>query len=264
MTSKLFRLSRLGMPTFVLAFFPLLAAGADEPRPDPLGLRAACVRTADAAPQDAAAWILEKDFAAEAANFLRRSIGATVVLTVAACDRDICDSLSPIGTGVVVTGDGLVLTAFHVVRDAVVVKATFRSVDADGRLTLTTRTVPARVVAVAPDKDVALLRLKADPAGYPHLSIDCRWQAPKRAPVWHFGQKSGWAHGRVTLQSTVAVEIAGVYETDAIARLGDSGAPFTKATGELIGILLSRHGDGRSYYMPVADAIAALEKAAGR
>ncbi len=264
MTSKHGHLRRLGMPVFALAFFALAPARADEPRPDPLGIRAACVRTTDAAPQDLDDWIFKEDFEAEATAFLRRAINATVILTVAACDRDMCDGLKPTGTGVVVSDDGLVLTAFHVVRDKTVVKAVFRSVDADGYVTVTTRATTASVVAVAPDKDVALLRLKADPAGYPHLPIDCRWQAPKRAPVWHFGQRSGWAFGRVTLQSTVSVEIAGVYETDARARPGDSGAPFTKTTGELIGILLSRNGDDRSYYMPVADAIAALEKAAAR
>ena len=255
-------LSWLGPPALVIALFSTVTAVQAQTRPDPLGLRASCAAPASAAPQDLEAWILKDDVEAEAADFLRRSIGATVVLTVATCDRDMCDGLSPIGTGAVVSGGGLVLTAFHVIKDAAVIKATFRSVDADGYVTLTTRVVPARVVAVAPDKDVALLQLKKETAEYPHMPLDCRWQAPKRSPIWHFGQKSGWEYGRVTLQSTVSVDIAGVYETNARARPGDSGAPFTKTTGELIGILLSRDGDDRSYYMPVADAIAALEKAA--
>lgn len=255
-------LRRLGLPALLIAFFSTMPAVRAEPLPDPLGIRASCVRTPNAAPRELDIWSLGENFEAEATAFLRRSIGATVVLTVASCDLDVCGGWSPTGTGVVVSGDGLVLTAFHVIKDAAVIKATFRSVDADGYVTLTTRVVAAQVVAVAPDKDVALLQLKKGTADYPHMPLDCRWQAPKRSPIWHFGQKSGWEYGRVTLQSTVSVEIAGVYETDARARPGDSGAPFTKTSGELIGILLSRHGDSRSYYMPVADAIAALEKAA--
>lgn len=258
-----YRWFRLTGPLPLAALLLLSAATVQAAAlPDPLGIRAGCVREPTAAPQDFEVWLKTGDVAAEGIAFLTRSINATVRLETASCEQDMCDEMRGTGTGVVVSADGLVLTAYHVIRNATVIRGTFRSVNADGYVILTDRKAAARVVAVAPDKDVALLQLVTDPAGYPHMPIDCRWQAPKRAQVWHFGQKSGWEHGRVTFQSTVSVEIAGVYETDAQARPGDSGAPFVKTTGELIGILLSKNGTSKSYYMPVADAIAALEKAA--
>jgi S1-C subfamily serine protease len=92
------------------------------------------------------------------------------------------------------------------------------------------------------------------------MPIECRWQAGQRSPLWHFGQRSGWSFGRVTFKTTSSAGIAGVYETDAAALHGDSGGPFVRSSGSLVGILLSINGAGKSYYMPAADAVAALEK----
>jgi len=253
---------QMGLLALAIAFLSTVPAAAAETLPDPLGLRAGCIQKKALPPEELKTLLIADGTAlSQALAFMRPAVRATVILTTAACEQDVCDKLSPSGTGVVVSSSGLVLTAFHVIRDTAVIKATFRDVDADGYMVTTARTVRAKVIAVAPDKDVALLQL-IEKSDYPHLPIDCRWQALRRSPVWHFGQKSGWGFGQVTLQSTVSIDISGVYETTAQARPGDSGAPFVKTTGELIGILLSRKGDDRSYYMPVADAIAALEKAA--
>jgi len=257
-------LYRAALAGFCLSAFALISSPVRAQVTDlfdPLGLRASCASATKAAPQDPAAWLDPAKIAADAQAFLRRSISATVVLEVSRCnDKGACVGLKNNGTGTVVSDDGLVLTAFHVVKDTIAVRATFRDVDADGYLVVTSREVGATVVAVAPKADVALLRLEPSLEPYPHMQIECLWQADKRTPVWHFGQRSGWGFGRVTFKTTLAVDIAGVYETDAKAQLGDSGGPFVRSTGALIGILLSING-GKTYYMPVMDAIAALEKA---
>lgn len=243
------------------AFFFCAQSARAEGLPDPLGLRASCAAPQPKADLNSLAEISPEKLAAETVEFFRRSVAATVVIEVARCGKEKdCVRTKANGTGTVVSGDGLVLTAFHVVEDATAIRAVFRAVDADGYLVLTGRTRKATVVAVSPDKDVALLRLEPDDQPFPHMAIECRWQAGQRSPLWHFGQRSGRAFGRVTFKTTSSAGIAGVYETDAAARHGDSGGPFVRASGSLVGILLSINDAGKSYYMPAADAIAALEK----
>ncbi len=241
----------------------LSPAARAEDLPDPLKLRAEC-----AAPEPKRDPLdldipTPEQLVARSQAVQRQSVAAAVIIEITDCDRPDCVPATN-GTGTVVSEDGLVLTAYHVVDDAVTVRVVFRAIDADGYIVRTGRVVKGKVVVFSKKKDVALLRLEADGQPFPHLAIECQWQAGYRSPLWHFGQKSGRAHGLVTYKTTSSVNIEGVYETDAPAKLGDSGAPFVRSTGSLVGILLSINGGGKSYYMPAADAISALEGEAAK
>jgi len=226
--------------------------------PDPLKLRAQCAAPEpERDPMDMSLPTPE-EIVIRAQAFQRQSVAAAAIVEIANCDRPDCVPQTN-GTGAVVSADGLMLTAYHVIDDAVTIRIAFRTIDADGYIVRTGRTVAAKVVTFSRKKDVALLRLEPDGQPFPHMAIECRWQAGNRSPLWHFGQKSGRSFGRVTFKTTSSVGIEGVYETDALARLGDSGGPFVRSTGSLVGILLSISGGDKSYYMPAADAIVALE-----
>ncbi|MBW4716344.1 S1C family serine protease [Saccharothrix obliqua] len=149
---------------------------------------------------------------------------------------------SGLGSGVVLSADGLVLTNNHVVSGAGRVSVTL----ADGRV------VGARVVGADASSDLAVLR--ADATGLTPATFADSAGVRVGSQVVAIGSPEG-LRGTVTsgivsaLDRTVSVGGGVGYQaiqTDASINPGNSGGPLVDARGEVIGI-------NSAIYSPVAD-----------
>jgi S1-C subfamily serine protease len=139
-----------------------------------------------------------------------------------------------IGSGVVISPDGLALTNAHVVNGA----RTIRLSDTEGR------TTEARLLGIDPDTDLALLR--ADAArSLAFAPLGDSKQLRRGQLAIAIGNPLGFestvtagvisALGR-TLRATSGRMIEDVIQTDAALNPGNSGGPLVSSRGEVIGI----------------------------
>ena len=143
--------------------------------------------------------------------------------------------VNEVGSGVLISPDGQVITAAHVVQTADEITAEF----------LSGEVVNARVIASEPEADVSLLQLDRVPA----KALVARFGNSDRAEVgdqiFIIGAPYGISHtlsvGYVTGRrkpNTVYSEmaLAEFFQTDAAINPGNSGGPMFNMAGEVIGI----------------------------
>lgn len=141
-----------------------------------------------------------------------------------------------IGSGVLISADGKVLTAAHVVNTADQIKVEFL----DGQL------IPARVLAAAPFADVALLQLTELPLNSAVAKLGDSNQAQAGDQIFVVGAPYGIGHSlavghlsarRVTntvYENLTALE---AFQIDLAIYQGNSGGPVFNLNGEVIGIV---------------------------
>lgn len=168
-----------------------------------------------------------------------------------------------IGSGFVIDSSGYIITNGHVVNGAQRVQVVIPAPNADGSLesTLSARTniVPARIIGVSRDVDLALLKVELK--NLPALTIANYRNVRQGETVFAFGSPQGLrnsvTHGVV---SAVARQIDPdspmVYvQTDAPINPGNSGGPLVNVNGEVVGVntfILSQSGgnEGLGFAVP--------------
>ena len=192
---------------------------------------------------------------------LRPSVGteaarSTVSVTARAC------SLVSRGTGVVV-GDGLVITAAHVVAGA-------REVD----IAFGQESVTGRVVSADARVDLALIRVERSVVR--GAAIELEQVDPQRQSAVVVGRPRGVARVLpAQLTDVVVARGRDIYDREAVSRRvlvltvalapGDSGGPVVDADGQLIGVVFAAATDqpGTGFAVP-ADQVAELIASVGR
>ncbi|OVZ57434.1 serine protease [Pigmentiphaga sp. NML080357] len=142
-----------------------------------------------------------------------------------------------IGSGVVIVDSGVILTNFHVIAGAKRLKVTFfDGYEAD-----------AEVVAIQPDKDLAVIKAKSIPDDLPAATLGSSLDlAPGDEVVavgFPFGIGPSVSAGVVSGLNREFVSAEGKHvltrliQFDAAANPGNSGGPLVNMSGEVVGIV---------------------------
>ena len=140
------------------------------------------------------------------------------------------------GSGVLISADGKMMTAAHVVHSMDQIAVEF----------LGGETVPARVVASEPAADLSLLQLDRVPAGAKVAQLADSSTMQVGDPVVIVGAPYGLSYsvsaGYISARwapNTVykTMPMAEFFQTDAVINTGNSGGPMFNLKGEVIGIV---------------------------
>jgi S1-C subfamily serine protease len=140
------------------------------------------------------------------------------------------------GSGVLVSADGKIMTAAHVVHSMDEINVEF----------LGGETVPARVVSSEPAADLSLLQLQRVPAGARVARLADSDRVRVGDPVFIVGapyglshsMSAGWISARWPANSVYrAMPLAEFLQTDATINTGNSGGPMFDMAGEVIGVV---------------------------
>ena len=144
--------------------------------------------------------------------------------------------MTDLGSGVLISEDGDVVTAAHLVEVADFVQVEF----ADGS------NVTAKVVAAEPAADLALLRLERVPEGFDPVSLGDSDTLGTGEQVFVIGAPYGLRHtltvGYVSARHAPAtlsgsLVLGEFIQTDAAINRGNSGGPMFNMNGDVIGIV---------------------------
>ena len=145
-------------------------------------------------------------------------------------------SSGSLGSGFLISADGQIMTAAHVVQVADQLSVRFATGDV----------VTARVVASDPSSDVALIKAESVPAGIMPVTLGDSDSAKIGDQVFVIGAPFGIAHsmtvgyisGRRTPDKLFGgFETVELLQTDAAINEGNSGGPMFNMRGESIGIV---------------------------
>ncbi len=167
-----------------------------------------------------------------------------------------------IGSGFVVDSSGYIMTNAHVVNGAQRVQVVLPpAIELPLRAALSTRTtvVPARIVGVARDIDLALIKVDAEKL--PPLALADYRKLGQGELVFAFGSPEGLRNSvTMGVVSAVARQIDAdsplVYiQTDTAINPGNSGGPLVNVNGEVVGVntfILSQSGgnEGLGFAIP--------------
>lgn len=163
-----------------------------------------------------------------------------------------------LGTGVVVSREGLVLTNAHVVEGGAPIEVhTFQGVR-----------FSARRVRVSAEQDLALLRIEADESSWTPMALEVSGPPPVGSQVYAIGHPLGlgWTVTRGIVSAHRVLEGREMIQTDASISPGNSGGPLFNDHGGLVGIVTSKvHGpgvDNLAFARPMS-AVLAFLRAAG-
>jgi serine protease Do len=167
-------------------------------------------------------------------------------------------SIAGLGSGVLISSDGKILTAAHVVQTADAIEVAFVSGEK----------LKARVASSEPVADVALLQLEHPPRGPYVAKIGDSDAVEIGEQVFVIGAPMGISHtltvgyvsGRRKPNTTFsAMSRTEYFQTDAAVNQGNSGGPMFNMRGEVIGLvsyILSRSGGSEGLGFAVTSKVA--------
>jgi serine protease Do len=173
-----------------------------------------------------------------------------------------------VGSGVILTADGYILTNDHVIADSSALTVTLE----DGT------TYPATVITADPDHDLALVKVEATGLTPARIGDSKKIQVGQTAIA--IGSPLGTYTETVTkgivsaLDRTITVQdettgqphtLTGLIQTDAAINPGNSGGPLLDASGAVIGIdtAVSTNAEGLGFAIPIDVAASLIARATG-
>jgi serine protease Do len=172
-----------------------------------------------------------------------------------------------VGSGFVIDADGYIMTNAHVVSGAQRVQVVVPAANSDGTLAAAlsarTTTLPAHIVGITTELDLALLKVEG--LKLPALPLATYSQLRQGETVFAFGSPIGLrntlTHGLVSaVARQVDPDSPLIYvQTDAPINPGNSGGPLVNIRGEVVGVntfIVSQAGgnDGLGFAIPSATA----------
>src|SRR5215831_5017310 len=169
------------------------------------------------------------------------------------------------GSGFVIDSDGYIITNAHVVSGAQRVQVVLPPTQSNGSLeaALSSRidVVPAKIVGIAKEKDLALLKIEGP--RLPALTLASYRDLRQGHAVFAFGSPEGLrnsiSHGVISAVSRqLDPDSPLIYvQTDAAINPGNSGGPLVNFNGEVVGVntfILSQSGgnEGLGFAIPCA------------
>jgi len=145
-------------------------------------------------------------------------------------------TLPGLGSGVLISADGKVMTAAHVVQTADEIKVQFQSGES----------VPATVLTSDPAADVALLKLARVPTGAAVAKLGDSDESEVGDQIFVVGAPVGMSHtltvGHISARRKPNTMYGGMsraefFQTDAAINQGNSGGPMFNMAGEVVGIV---------------------------
>ena len=139
------------------------------------------------------------------------------------------------GSGFIWDNTGNVITNFHVIQNADAAQVTLADQS----------TYKARVVGVAPDKDLAVLKIDAPTSKLPAIPLGTSKDLQVGQGVYAIGNPFGLDQTLTTgvisalnreIESLTRRPIQGVIQSDAAINPGNSGGPLLDSAGRLIGV----------------------------
>ena len=171
-------------------------------------------------------------------ELFQRSSPSVVYVTTLARARsffDVFEVPQGAGSGFIWDAEGHVVTNLHVIANSSNVRVTLDDQS----------TYPARIVGIAPDKDLAVLRVAAPREKLKPILVGTSRDLSVGQRVFAIGNPFGLdrtlttgivsALGR-SIQSMTNRKIEGVIQTDAAINPGNSGGPLLDSAGRLIGV----------------------------
>ncbi|HEY5628861.1 MAG TPA: trypsin-like peptidase domain-containing protein, partial [Candidatus Limnocylindrales bacterium] len=172
-----------------------------------------------------------------------------------------------IGSGVILTSNGYILTNRHVIEGSQTL-----SVELENG-----KSYPAKLIATASDNDLALIKIDATGLTAAHIADSSKIQVGQTALA--IGSPLGTYTETVTrgiisgLGRTVSVRdettgrpvnLSNLIQTDAAINPGNSGGPLLDASGAVVGLntAVSSTAQGLGFAIPINDAKALIDKAA--
>jgi serine protease Do len=170
---------------------------------------------------------------------------------------------SAIGSGFIIDSDGYIITNAHVVNGAQRVHVFLPLANPDGApdaaLSSRTNIVPARIIGVTREIDLALLKVEAK--NLPALPLASYRNLRQGQTVFAFGSPEGLqntvTHGVVSAvaRQTSPDSPLVFIQTDAPINPGNSGGPLVNVSGEVVGVntfILSQSGgnEGLGFAIP--------------
>ena len=177
------------------------------------------------------------------------------------------------GSGFVIDAEGYIMTNAHVVNGAQRVEVVMPAEKVDGTLATAlsarSKTVPARIVGLASELDLALLKVEG--VKLPALPLATYSEVRQGETVFAFGSPVGLrnslSHGLVSaVARQVDPDSPLIYvQTDAPINPGNSGGPLVNIRGEVVGVntfIMSQSGgnEGLGFAIPSATARTAFRQ----
>jgi serine protease Do len=175
---------------------------------------------------------------------------------------------SGVGSGIVLTANGYILTNRHVVEDSAALTVAL----ADGS------EHDATVVRIDQDEDLALIKIDADGLTPAVIGDSDALQVGETAiaigsPLGTFtetvtrGIISGTGRTITVADSSTGrpVTMTGLLQTDAAINPGNSGGPLLDASGAVVGVntAVSMEAEGLGFAIPIGDAASLIDLATG-